>query len=90
MKIRRAWCFSSPPDDWADKIVIIWREDDSGCADRERLRAAFQRITGRRLEDRKVITGCDKGDWTASLFADGWVAIDSCEGSAIGVVADAD
>lgn len=78
----------APSGDWPDRVLVVWEEDDAPVPDKERLGAAWVRITGHRLE-RAPLRVVDRGDWIASLYPDGWVRIASCEGGAVGVVVQA-
>ncbi len=71
---------------WSDRPVLLWVEDDAGLHDRERVGQAFERITERVLDREKVLAIDDRGTWTARLYDLGWVAVSSCDGSAIGIV----
>ena len=78
-----------PPDDWENHIVILWEEDDARPEDRERITSAWKKITG---HDKKwrgdAIAIVDRGDWGARLYSNGYVDIYSCEGEALGILAE--
>lgn len=79
---------ADPSSDWADRIVIVWTEDDVEYEDKERIADAWRRITGRDLaREERLGKQEDRGDWVATLRRYGWVSISGCEGGAIGIVA---
>ena len=75
----------NPGADWADRVLILWQEDDALPPDREMANGAFRRITGEDPE-RASKASVDYGDSGMFLKDFGWVLGWSCEGGFVGVV----
>lgn len=77
--------------DWADRVLILWEEDDSPGArytDGHVTGAlAFKRFSGLILMENKcLLSHGEDSDYSLHLHAYGWVYISSCEGAKVGVV----
>lgn len=86
MKIRAFREKEDSLNDWHERIVILWEEDDAKPPDREMADGAFKRIFGR-APDKKVIRAHDGGDWYATLLPRGRVIGYSFQGGFVGILA---
>ena len=73
------------PEEWQDRIAILWEEDDARTPDRERGSTAFCRMRDS-FATMKIVARKDWGDSVAILYEDGWVDGGSCGLDWVGVV----
>jgi hypothetical protein len=72
------------PDDWREKFVSLWEEDDARPPGAEQPGEAFSRIT--RLAPKDFIAKRDYGDHFVYFYRGGWVKRHHCDGVEIGVL----
>ena len=99
MKIFRAKTpIKTAPDGWADKIIVLWGEDECtrDLPDAETVSKAWDRIfcgpignVGSWKFRGDMVATVDHGDWNATLYAQGGILISSIDGYEIGILADA-
>jgi hypothetical protein len=71
------------PENWHDRLVKLWEEDDAPVPDKELTREAFVRIAGHHnIEIHKI----DDGDAFYYFYMRGWVKCVSCDGGYVGVL----
>lgn len=73
-------------ENWKDRVVWIWVEDDVNYVDKEFGAAAFKRITGTSLSSSTPVLTVDEGDVFYKFFRGGWVLQVSYEGSEVGIL----
>ena len=66
------------------KVLILWEEDDAPVPDKERVGAAFRRIT--QLDAKHALATVDEGDVMTHYYRGGWVRIVSYDGGAVGML----
>lgn len=69
------------PEDWEERLVALWSEDDVPIIDKERTDTAFKRIT--KEDPKNYLHVIDRQDHAYYFYRRGWVRLISCEGGAV-------
>ena len=74
------------PKDWTKSVLWLWEEDDAPVPDKERVGAAFKRLTnGWNL---KLIHEDQDDDCFTYFYRGGWVKQVACDGARVGVLVE--
>ncbi len=84
LKKLNAYSREDIPEDWSNRLLILWMEDDAFPADREYTSSAFKRITD--CQDHDKIHEHDDGDAFYSFYRGGWVKVSAPDGGMVGVL----
>lgn len=93
LKMQRVRTRQDIPDNWRERLVVLWSEDDARPVDRERGTEAFERIAGfnadAKRETHHIHTAHEYGDDVFTYFyRGGWVFRSTCEGTQVGVLVE--
>ena len=91
MKVKRLFILKKEqlPDDWQQRILWLWQEDDAPVPDKEKTNSAFARISN--MHHSKGIIGVhDYEDYVYTIHVGGWVRRFDYDGGRVGVLVTED
>ena len=78
------------PKDWTKSVLWLWEEDDAPVPDKERVAAAFERISGmpHKFQGVRFIMKHRDDDCFTYFYRGGWVKQVACDGARVGVLVE--